>query len=135
MAMIQKRDGSFSDFMSIDELESQFEAQMQLLKLRMCPEAAHELRNGSWDDCLNSDPTEDFKDAFYCDADFPKAIHFGTKQELQAIKERVTVEQRLDILEDQMKELEVRRNAHVHIPSQDEIRQFVKEDVKLKTAS
>jgi len=74
-------------------------------------------------------------------ADYPKALHIGTKVELDEIRsqslqeyrpdqEEKAIKQRLADLEAKVSSMEQPKSSLIHLPTQQEIMQIVKDDLK-----
>lgn len=119
MGMMQYKDGSFGPMKTMDQLKDEMDNYFALMQMEM---EQHKQRQTVHD--------KQWKD--YSDGIFLKALHFGTEQELEEVKQECSVKERLTTIEDQLRDLDIQKRLNIHIPTQDEIKQFVKKDSVLK---
>lgn len=110
MAMKEMKDGTFSEFESLQDF---WKDQVKLAK-QFIDDSRGEI------------------DLF---TDRVKAIHFGTEEELDSLKEEKTIQYRMDELEKKLEEhlqQEKMKNSSIHLPTREEIIRFAKQDIREK---
>jgi hypothetical protein len=106
MGMIERRDGTFSEFYEMDEFTKIMEKQVQRYQ-----EMIKEIDPGF-------KPLPEYK-----------AFHFGTKQELEEIKGKKALQVQIDELKEEVEQLKPLKSDHVILPTQDDIKRYAKEEV------
>lgn len=104
MGMIERRDGTFSEFYEMDKftkiLSDQIDSYYKLLK-----------------ECEGEKPLPEYK-----------AFHFGTREELEEIKEKKELQQQIDYLKEEVENMKSRPSGII-LPTYEDIKRFAKEEV------
>jgi len=60
------------------------------------------------------------------------SFHFGTEEELEEVKEKAKIQDRMDKIELEMQDMKPLKSNIIHIPTQEELMQFTREEVRKK---